>query len=264
MERAKVTERALKEDDEAMRYVLDVVEHDGRVLIEERLQGEEFTLMAFCDGSRLVSMPLVQDSRLVYEGDSGPMTGGMGAYSCPDHLLPFVSDPDRAVAMNTLWRIVAAAQQENEALYRGFIYGQFMLTADGPKVIEIDVRLSDPEAMNVMHLLDADLVDIAHQVLTRLESEIAFKSAATAERGGEVYYASVRFDGEAVYTTQSRGLAVLCAATVVEAEARAESIVQDIEPEYLYHRSDIATASMLAEKVAHMRGLCTCLRSLPG
>ena len=273
----KVTERSLRDDDEALSYALEVIHLDGRILIEECLQGEEFSLMAFSDGARLVSMPLVQDFKLAYEGDSGPMTGGMGAYSCVDHLLPFVSETEHVAAADVLWRIVAAAQEENGALYRGFIYGQFMLTADGPKVIEINARLGDPEAMNVMHLLNGDLVDISHQMLTRLEGTIPFSPIATvvkylvpkgypsspevdrrisvdettiAERGGELFYASVRFDGQAVYTTGSRALAVLCtAATVAEAAALVEGIVQDIEPEHLYHRSDIASAPMLAGRV---------------
>jgi len=279
----KVTQRSLRDDDEALGYALEVIHHDGRVLVEECLQGEEFSLMAFSDGARLVSMPLVQDFKLAYEGDSGPMTGGMGAYSCADHLLPLVVETERVAAADVLWRIVAAAQEENGALYRGFIYGQFMLTADGPKVIEINARLGDPEAMNVMHLLNGDLVDISHQMLTRLEGTIPFSPIATvvkylvpkgypsspevdrrisvdettiAERGGELFYASVRLDGQAVYTTGSRALAVLCTAdTVAEAAALVEGIVQDIEPEHLYHRSDIASASMLAEKVAHMEWL---------
>jgi len=279
----KVTERNLRDDDEALSYALEVIHDDGRVLIEECLRGEEFSLMAFSDGVRLVSMPLVQDFKLAYEGDSGPMTGGMGAYSCADHLLPFVSEVECVTAADVLWRIVAAAQKENEALYRGFIYGQFMLTVDGPKVIEINARLGDPEAMNVMHLLNGDLVDISHQMLTRLDDAIAFRPVATvvkylvpkgypsapevgrrisvdetaiSERGGELFYASVHLDGQAVYTTGSRALAVLCAAaTVTEAEACVEGIVQGIEPEHLYHRSDIASASMLAEKVAHMERL---------
>ena len=85
---------------------------------------------------------------------------------------------------------------------------------------------------------------------------ISVDETAIAERGGELFYASVRLEGQAVYTTGSRALAVLCAAaTVTEAEACVEGIVQGIEPEHLYHRSDIASAYMLAEKVAHMERL---------
>ena len=279
----KVTGRNLEDDDKAIDYALEVMQRDGRVLIEECLQGEEFSLMAFSDGSKLVSMPLVQDFKLAYEGDSGPMTGGMGAYSCPDHLLPFVSEAERTVAMDILERIVTAAQQENEALYRGFIYGQFMLTAGGPKVIEVNVRLGDPEAINVMYLLNADLIDISHQMLTHLKGAIAFKHAATvvkylvpkgypsnpeegrrisvdeaaiAERSGDLYYASVCFEGSEIYTTRSRSLAVLsAAATVMEAEKRVEEIVRSIEPEHLYHRSDIASASVLTQKMEYMQRL---------
>ena len=274
-----------------MSYALEVIRDDGRVLIEERLHGEEFSLMAFSDGAKLVRMPLVQDFKLAYEGDSGPMTGGMGAYSCSNHSLPFTNAAERTVAMDVLWRIVAAAQEDNDAPYRGFIYGQFMLTAGGPKVIEINARLGDPEAMNVLRLLDADLVDISHQMLTHLEDAIAFRPVATVvkylvpegypanpkvgqrisvdeeavvESGGELYYASVRFDGRAIYTTGSRALAVLCAASsVAEAEARVENIVRGIEPGHLYHRSDIAGAAMLAEKVAHMQRLRLSSRSRP-
>lgn len=85
----KVLGRQLKSTEGAKDYAKTLLKN-GDVVVEERLEGEEFTLQAFCDGKRLVPMPLVQDHKYAYEGDRGPMTGGMGSYSAEDTLLPFL------------------------------------------------------------------------------------------------------------------------------------------------------------------------------
>ena len=107
-------------------------------MLEERLLGAEFTLQAFVDGKRLVPMPLVQDHKRAYEGDVGPNTGGMGSYSLPDHMLPFVSRSDYREALGIMEGTVAAMQSEGVP-YR-ILYGQFMNTHEGPRVIEFNAR----------------------------------------------------------------------------------------------------------------------------
>ena len=83
----------------------------GDVVLEERLMGEEFTLQAFVDGNHLVPMPLVQDHKRAFEGDNGPNTGGMGSYSMPDHMLPFVSEKDYRRALAIMQSVVAAMER---------------------------------------------------------------------------------------------------------------------------------------------------------
>ncbi len=131
----------------------------GEVVFEERLIGEEFTLQAFVDGFHIVPMPLVQDHKRAFEGDTGPNTGGMGSYSMPDHMLPFVSRKDHTAALSIMASVVAAMAKEGYP-YKGILYGQFMNTAEGPKVIEFNARFGDPEAMNVLTLLCSDMTKV--------------------------------------------------------------------------------------------------------
>src|SRR5665647_114358 len=152
----------------------------GPVLVEERLEGEEFTLQAFVDGARLVPMPLVQDHKRAFEGDRGPNTGGMGSYSMPDHGLPFVTDADREAALAIMAAVVRAMAVEG-APFCGVLYGQFMNTASGPMVIEFNARFGDPEAMNVLTLLASDLGEIAWRCVDGNlgQSVVSFEKAAT-------------------------------------------------------------------------------------
>src|SRR5208337_2163246 len=146
---------------EAIAYVRSL---NGKAVIEERLLGEEFTLQAFVDGTHLVPMPLVQDHKRAFEGDVGPNTGGMGSYSLPDHMLPFVTQADYKKAIGIMKSAVAAMERKGQS-YKGVLYGQFMNTAQGPKVIEFNARFGDPEAMNVLSLLTSDLSEIVYRIV---------------------------------------------------------------------------------------------------
>ena len=152
----------------------------GEVVFEERLIGEEFTLQAFVDGFHIVPMPLVQDHKRAFEGDTGPNTGGMGSYSMPDHMLPFVSRKDHTAALSIMASVVAAMAKEGYP-YKGILYGQFMNTAEGPKVIEFNARFGDPEAMNVLTLLCSDMTKVITGITegTLSASNVAFECAAT-------------------------------------------------------------------------------------
>ena len=145
---------------------------NGDVVLEERLLGEEFTLQAFVDGNHLVPMPLVQDHKRAFEGDTGPNTGGMGSYSMPDHMLPFVSKKDYTRALAIMQSVVAAMERTGSP-YKGILYGQFMNTAEGPKVIEFNARFGDPEAMNVLSLLSSDLSEIVCRICRGIACIIA-------------------------------------------------------------------------------------------
>lgn len=143
---------------------------EARVLIEEKAVGEEFTIQAFCDGSTIVPTPAVQDHKRLLPGDEGPNTGGMGSYSDASGILPFMDRNDYEEAVSVLQRIVEAMKSEGRD-YRGVIYGQFMLTGEGPKVIEINARWGDPEAMNILPLLKTDFVDICLAMVGEISSK---------------------------------------------------------------------------------------------
>ncbi len=180
--------------EDAAQYVREIFADNiggAGVIIEEKAVGEEFTLMVFCDGKKIAPMPLVQDHKRAYEGDTGPNTGGMGSYSDADHLLPFVEKDEMKHAMRILRDIVDAMAKEG-CPYRGPMYGQFMLTVDGPKIIEINARFGDPEAMNVLPLLESDFVEICKRMAKgSLESDVVFSNKATVCKYVEIGRAHV-------------------------------------------------------------------------
>jgi phosphoribosylamine--glycine ligase len=251
----------------------------GDVVVEERLIGEEFTLQAFSDGENLVPMPLVQDHKRAYEGDQGPNTGGMGAYSMPDHTLPFVSERDRKTALSIMHDAIKAMDELGHP-YRGILYGQFMNTRSGPMVIEFNARFGDPEAMNVLSLFSSDFSDVVSGITegNLPEKTISFSHEATVckylvpegypdkpEPGQPVvpgdpgkailYYANVEEIDGTFYTQSSRTLAYVgTGSTLEEAEIIAENAVSAVQGK-VRHRKDIGTADLLEKRCAHMKGL---------
>ena len=124
-------------------------------LLEERITGPEFSLLALCDGRRAVALPLAQDHKRIGEGDTGPNTGGMGAYAPAP--IPIAADELVATFVQPILDHFADAGTP----YIGVLYAGLMLTADGPKLIEYNVRFGDPEAQAVLPLLETDLAELA-------------------------------------------------------------------------------------------------------
>ncbi|MDI6898683.1 MAG: phosphoribosylamine--glycine ligase [Methanolinea sp.] len=251
----------------------------GGVVLEERLLGEEFTLQAFSDGKNIIPMPLVQDHKRAYEGDQGPNTGGMGSYSLPDHTLPFVTGSDRERALDIM-RSAVAAMENAGTPYRGILYGQFMNTRDGPMVIEFNARFGDPEAMNVLSLLETDLFSIMERIVdgTLGNMPVRFSRKATvckyivpegypeAPVTGEpltigpyepaiLYYANVEERDGTLYTRSSRTLAFVGLGDTLDmAERIAETAASNVRGR-VRHRRDIGTGELLKRRISHMREL---------
>lgn len=251
-----------------------------RIVLEERLVGEEFTVQAFCDGSRVVPMPAVQDHKRAFEGDTGPNTGGMGSYSQSDGLLPFLRRQEYDEAVSIMENAAKALRAEGTA-YRGTLYGQFMLTQDGPKVIEFNARFGDPEAMNVLTLLEGDFARICegmasgkvskalakftamasvckyivpegYGVKPLSDEEIRVDERAIASTGAVLYYASVNEKDGRIFTTTSRSVGIVgVAGTIEDAEGIAERAIGHVSGR-IHVRHDIAKKAMLDAKVARM------------
>jgi len=270
--------------EEAISRCEDILKEHPRVIIEERLDGEEFSLQCFCDGSTVIATPCVQDHKRRFPGDQGPNTGGMGSYSCPDHLLPFLQPEDVAMALDITQRVAAALRAETGSSYKGIMYGGFMITGRGVKLLEYNARFGDPEAMNVLPLLETDFAAVCQAIVagTLASCPVAFAHQATVckyavPKGyglppghpdaastsvpltiGDVgrarlYFASVDKRGDTLYMTNSRAIGLVgIAPTLAEAEQIAEAAVSAISGP-VDHRPDIGTESLIQKRIAHMQ-----------
>ena len=157
-------------------YCQELVLRSDRFLLEEKCDGEEFTLQTFVDGKNVIGSPLVQDHKRAYENDEGPNTGGMGSYSMEDHLMPFIDKKDVDDAIEDMKKVVAAVKSDTSVEYKGFLYGQYMKTTNGIKLIEFNARMGDPEAMNVLPLLKTNFVEICWAIINgNLNIEVEYE-----------------------------------------------------------------------------------------
>ncbi|WP_440765227.1 phosphoribosylamine--glycine ligase [Natronorubrum sp. DTA7] len=248
-----------------------------RIVLEERLIGEEVTIQAFVANGAFETAPAVQDHKRAYEGDEGPNTGGMGSYSDATNELPFMTEADYTEAVSIIEATVDALDD-----YRGILYGQFMLTSEGPKVIEFNARFGDPEAMNTLPVLETDFLDVLTAARDgEAPPELDFASQATVckyavpegyptdpEAGAKVqvdeesagdallYYASVDERDDGIYTTTSRSFAVVgLADSITEAEEIAEDALAVAGDEGLHMRHDIGKPDLVQRRIDHMNEL---------
>jgi phosphoribosylamine--glycine ligase len=272
--------------DEAMAYVTEVIQKKiggaAKVLIEEKAVGEEFTLQAFTDGSHLTPLPAVQDHKRLLPDDKGPNTGGMGSYSCANGLLPFLTQHEYNESVTNLQKIVNALAKER-CTYIGPIYGQFILTANGVKIIEVNARFGDPEAMNVLPLLQTDFIEICTALLngTLSKNDIQMEKKSTVckyvvpegygiksmvgetidvnedairQVGAMLFYASINKKNNHLMTGSSRSLAVVgITDKLAEAEKISEQALTYVRGDHLFIRHDIGTKKLLEKRIRHMR-----------
>jgi phosphoribosylamine--glycine ligase len=249
------------------------------VVLEEKLIGVEFSLMAFADGEHLEFMPVVQDHKRAYEGDEGPNTGGMGTYTDVNHLLPFLTIKDVEMACHISKEVLNAVKIETGQAFKGILYGGFMATREGVRLIEYNARFGDPEAMNVLPLLETDFVDVCQAILagTLDQLEVKFAEKATVclyvvpegypdesmvdeplkigdmPEGVELFYSSVNEkDGQAL-TTNSRSIGVVGIADSIE-EARVKAVegVSNISGK-IFYRKDIGSPELIGKRVEMMK-----------
>jgi phosphoribosylamine---glycine ligase len=273
----KVMGDQLPDLEAAKAYAGELLEK-GPVVIEERFIGEEFTLQALVDGKSLVFFPAVQDHKRAFEGDLGPNTGGMGSYTDAGELLPFMLPLDLEKAKKIMQDTVKALCEETGTGYLGILYGQFILTASGPKVVEFNARFGDPEAMNVIPLIETDFVEIMLAMVkgTLGKLPVNFSRKATVckyavpagypdnpEKDSEVivgdigeasvYYASVYEKEGKIYTTGSRAVAVVGSAETIDAAERiAQDALENIRGK-LFFRKDIGNAALIQKRIDHMK-----------
>lgn len=250
----------MAEADAALRdMLLDDKFGHGKVVVEEYLTGPEFSFMCFVSGERVWPMQLAQDHKRAFDGDEGPNTGGMGAYSP----LPFITAEDEQYALERILKPVARAMVAEGCPFEGVLYGGLMKTPQGIKVIEFNARFGDPETEVVLPRLKSDIVDIFRAVADGGDAELVWRDFATlgivlASKGypgaydkgieiggldrveGRVYHMGTRADGDRVLTAGGRVLFVVGeGATLAEARAKALADVARIDCDNLFHRTDI-------------------------
>lgn len=279
----KVSGDHLNGIEEGLEFAKECVTEAGKVVIEEKLIGQEFSLMSFCDGKHTVSMPCVQDHKRAYEGDRGPNTGGMGTYSDTNHLLPFLKPSDVEEAEKITQAVAEALFAETGCEFKGVMYGGFMACRDGVRLIEYNARFGDPEAMNVLPLLKTDFVELCEAIikgnLADLKVEFATKATVckyvvpegypdspvkgvkieigAIPEGAKAYYASVDEKEDGLYLAGSRAVAMVGIADSLEsAEKLAEKGAQAVKG-LVFYRKDIGTAELIGKRVEMMKELRT-------
>ncbi|GEP00221.1 phosphoribosylamine--glycine ligase [Methylobacterium haplocladii] len=266
-----VVAESVREAEAAVRAILDAP--GAALVIEECLFGEEASFFALCDGTRAIPVGTAQDHKRAFDGDRGPNTGGMGAYSPAAILTP-------ALEAEVMERIVAPTlrgMSERGTPFTGILYAGLMLTTDGPKLIEYNTRFGDPEAQVLMPRLAADLVpaliaacdgdlsgislpfDASRSALTVVMAAAGYPGTVVrgsqirgvAEAGADdviVFQAGTRSEGGSLYADGGRVLAVTAVApSVREAQARAYAAVSRIDWPEGFCRSDIGYRAVSRE-----------------
>ena len=231
----------------------------AKVVIEDFLDGQEFSLMSFVNGTDFWPMPISQDHKRAHDGDEGPNTGGMGAYSPVPQIPQSVVDE----AIEKIVRPTVEGMAEEGTPFTGILYAGLIATADGPKVIEFNARFGDPETEVVLPRLKSDIVDIFCAVADGGDTQLVWHDFATLgivlaskgypgayEKGceikgldrveGALYHMGTKTDGSRILTSGGRVLFVVGkGATLAEARANALRDVARIGCDNLFHRTDI-------------------------
>ncbi|MFA5976035.1 MAG: phosphoribosylamine--glycine ligase [Elusimicrobiota bacterium] len=262
---------------EAKDFLFQIMEKEifgsagSTAVIEECLEGEEATIMAFCDGKTLVPMPASQDHKRLLDNDEGPNTGGMGAYAPAPVVSPEMNQQIDELIFKPFMRGIAAEKYD----YRGIIYFGLMLTHEGPKVLEFNVRFGDPETQVVLPLLESDLADVLAAVADQrlAETPVRWKKGSTlcvvlASSGYpanyakgklirglssalvtgqkvKVYHAGTQATSQGVVTSGGRVLGVTAVAETLEkARKYAYQAVEAIQFDGKIYRKDIGAKAL--------------------
>jgi phosphoribosylamine--glycine ligase len=270
--------------DEALKLCQQILKESSSLIVEEKFDGEEFSLQCLCDGKTVVGTPLVQDHKRRFDGDRGPNTGGMGSYSMPDHSLPFLKPQDIEEGLEITRQVAAALLKETGSPYKGVMYGGFIATKNGVKLLEYNARFGDPEAMNILPLLKTDFVSICRHIiagtLDQLKIEFALKatvckyvvpkgyglpadhsdaasSRAKIEVGdvgkARLYYSAVDKKEDGLYLSSSRAIGIVGIADTLDAARKiAEEGVKAVRGPVAY-REDIGTEALIQKRIDHMK-----------
>ncbi|MGF1529922.1 MAG: phosphoribosylamine--glycine ligase [Puniceicoccaceae bacterium] len=274
----KVSQEHLQSRAQALQWCEEIIAQGGSFLLEEKCLGPEFSLFTLSDGRTVLHLPPVQDHKRALPGDLGPNTGGMGSYTDCAGTLPFLQPEDLEAAKSINQLALQALQEETEHPYQGVLYGGFMATAAGVRVIEFNARFGDPEVINLLALLEDDLTPIIEACVYGNLAQFSprFSSQASVckylvphgypdspKRGFPIdlgqltashgcFLGAVEENQGTITATGSRSLALVATApTVPEASEKVEEMVQQITGD-LFHRPDIGTSGLLQDRIQLM------------
>lgn len=237
----------------------DDIYGEGKAVIEEYLEGPEFSFMCFVNGENVYPLALSQDHKRAFDFDQGANTGGMGAYSP----LPFISEEDEAYALEHIMKPIASAMVKEGCPFTGVLYGGLMKTKDGIKVIEFNCRFGDPETEVILTRLDSDLLQAMLDTLDNRKPVLSWSNEAALgivlaskgypgsyEKGyeiknldkvdGNVFYMGVKMNDGKIVTDSGRVLMVVVKGKdLAFCQKKALEEVKKIECENLFCRSDI-------------------------
>lgn len=249
-----------EEAEEALRdMLLDESFGKGRVVVEDFLDGPEFSFMCIVSGEKVYPLAIAQDHKRAFDGDKGPNTGGMGAYSP----VPFIGEDVRQEALDKIIRPVAKGMVKEGVPFLGVLYGGLILTKDGPKVIEFNARFGDPETEVVLPRLKSDIYSLFDAAIDGKDFETEWSDRSmlgivlaskgypgSYEKGAEItgldkingiayHMGTTEKDGK-LFTAGGRVLMVVAEGeTLAEARDAAIRDIADISCPALFHRSDI-------------------------
>ena len=279
----KLSGEHLSTIEEGVEYAVECLKECGRVVLEEKLEGVEFSLLSFVSGTQVIDMPTVQDHKRACDGDTGPNTGGMGSYTDANHSLPFLSSSDLARAKELNRLTAAALQKECGEPYKGILYGGFIAVKDGIRLIEYNARFGDPEALNILPLLSSDFVAICQAIIDGelSDSLVQFEKKATVckyitphgypenkdQKGQEVrfpempanarlYFGDINeeHDGRLLLGGSRTAGIVGIGKTIDEAEKIAEDLCEKVEGPVRF-RSDIGKKQLIDKRIKMMQEL---------
>lgn len=276
----KVAGEQLENKEEIIEYVVKILNKEiggsPKVLIEEKIEGEEFTIQCLVHEGEIISTPAVQDFKKLLPGDEGPNTASMGSYSTRDYILPFLRKKEYKISLEIIKKTVEAFKKETGQDCSGFLYGQFILTPKGIKLVEYNFRPGDPEWMNTLSVLKNNIGNVVIELMEGKNVELTFISKATVckyivpknypeelnenlevsfpkgkikEMGVDWYYSCGKDEKSGKLNVgEERGIAFIGRGeTVPEANKKVEKGISCIKGDFRY-RNDIGTAKMISSK----------------
>jgi phosphoribosylamine---glycine ligase len=248
-------------------------EASEQVVIEEYLEGEEFSLMAFVHGEKAYPMSIAQDHKRAFDNDEGPNTGGMGAYSP----VPQISEHIVQQAIEQIIQPIAKALVAEKRPFTGILYAGLIATAQGPKVIEFNVRFGDPEAQVVLPRLENDFIQLMIDLLEQQEIELTWSDEAAVgvvlasegypnsykngyviegldelQQDTLIFHAGTKEEHGKLYTNGGRVLLLAAkGSTLQEAQQSVYEEINKIKCDSLFYRKDIGNKAILRASFSH-------------